>query len=911
MQPSIPACLNAKTAIFNKYFAGLSHPLSAAVQTLLMVSDYACRQIQILRQLLNEDDCQQLIGLEVYQEQLSHLPCQTQVIFAKALRQFRHRQFLRLLLREGSGLANIEETMACWSDCADAIILRTITFCQQELSERYGQPLTEAGLLSQIFTIAMGKLGGRELNFSSDIDLIFAYSAMGHTDGREQISNELYYIKLVQLFIQLLQNNTAEGFVFRVDLRLRPNGDSGSLVPTLAAMETYYQEQGRDWERYAMVKARLVGEDTQAPHHWFNRLITPFVYRRYVDFSVIESLRSMKAMIEREVKLNPMLDDIKRGFGGIREVEFIIQNIQLIRGGRLSQLRDKSTLKALAALKKEGLLPRAEALKQAYLFLRKLENILQSLDDRQTHSLPVDPVKRAQVSLAMNFSDWELLLERLRQYQRIVSLIFRAGLSQIKVYEDEHRLLANQLNSLWQGHVESGMAINLLTSIGFQQAERCYQMLHIFRHSPRCRRLSQAARLRLDRFIPLLLTELSKMGDTDKLLSQLLHLLENIVGRSAYLALLSENPQILNELLYWFSNSPFITSLLVNQPFLLEILLNEEQEWKLPSIKQLKQQLKAQLAQCQDSEAQEEILRQFKLIYWFSAARAEVFGCYEASQIARFLAGVAEVIVVEVMELACEQLSQRYPQIIKIKAHFSIIAYGKLGSREMNYNSDLDLVFIHSVCSEEENLVTRLTQKIIHMLTTRSQTGILYHVDTRLRPSGSAGLLVSHLRSFIDYQRTQAWTWEHQAILRARVISGSKLVKSSFEQLKLDILFLPRDLQVLRDEVLAMRAKIKQHSDSQKIKYAPGGLVDLEFLVQFLLLANPKIAFAKESNTLAFLVQLSTEKVLNRRQFKQLKAAYNAYHQVLHQALLQPGIQDCTRYQADVMEISQLEFSQF
>lgn len=902
--------LQSKLHFYRKHFSELVHPLNHALKSLLLVSDYACRHIEILKRLLAEDDGLQPLGYDDYQRLLSQLPEQGPH-FGRELRYFRHRHFLRLMLRELAGLADTEQTMAAWSDCADAIILRSLQFCQQELTNRYGQPCDEMGKPTQLYVLAMGKLGGQELNYSSDVDLIFAFSAAGYTNGQDQVSNQQYYSKVVQNFMQLLQNPTAEGFVFRVDLRLRPNGDSGALVCTLAAMETYYQEQGRDWERYAMVKARLIGEHTKDQNHWFHRLITPFVYRRYVDFSVIESLRSMKAMIAREVQLNPMLDDIKRGLGGIREIEFIIQSIQLIRGGRFPYLRQQNLITALDAIKEEGLLTRTAALKQAYLFLRKLENALQSLNDQQTHTLPKDEIKQTQIAFAMGFENWNVLLTRLQQYQRIVSTLFRSILRKGDPYEDENRLIANQLASLWQGHVENSMAINLLASLGFREPERCYQMLHAFRHSPRCRRLSQAARMRLDRFMLLLLTELTQVAETDTVLSQVLHLLENIVGRSAYLALITENPQVLKELLHWFAHSPFITSLLVSQPFLLEILLDQEENWRLPSRQQLEQTLKNQLAHCTENELQGEILRQFKLNNWLCAARAEMHGQYDAVRIGRFLADVAEVIVEEVLVIACQQLTRRYPQMMQIKSRFAIIAYGKLGSREMNYNSDLDLVFIHAALDEEEGLVTRLTQKILHMLTTRSQAGILYSVDTRLRPSGAAGLLVSHIDAFIEYQRTQAWTWEHQALLRARILVANKRIHHLFKQLKADVLFLPRDRNVLRDEVLAMRTKISRHSDAEQVKFAAGGLLDLEFLVQFLVLANPRQGLIRYTNTLSLLQKLYSEKILTREQFIKLKQAYKSYHHLLHQNLLQPASYDYHAHQLDVVKVSKELFAYY
>ncbi len=887
MQIEIPELLQAKAWFIEKHLSGVHHPLRESAIKLLLISDYASRQIQLLKILLMEDECCSLLSREDYFHALKNISFQQpQASYLRALRQFRNTHFLRLLLLELSGIANTEQILCAWSDCADALILHAIDYCKHELSGRYGIPRDNAGDEVELYTLAMGKLGGRELNYSSDVDLIFAYTMVGETDGEEHIDNQHYFSRLVQQLVQTLQNVTADGFVFRVDLRLRPNGDSGPLVSSLAAMETYYQEQGRDWERYAMVKTRVITENVDELQPWFKRLIVPFVYRRYVDFSVIESLRSMKAMIEREVQLNPRLDDIKRGRGGIREVEFVIQNFQLIRGGRLPQLQEQNALTALTVLKHEKLLPHTDALKQAYLFLRKLENTLQSLNDQQTHSLPEDLVKQKQITLAMGYLSWDDLINKLHKYQRIISFAFHSVLGKVKDYEDEKRLLANQLSSLWQGHVETSMAINLLTSLGFEDATHCYQMIHSFRHSPRCRRLTQGARMRLDRFMVMLLAELTQVEKTDEVLLQVMHLLENIVGRSAYLALLTENPQVLTELLFWFAQSPFITSLLVNQPFLLEVLLDQGQEWRPQSLHQLQRLLIEKLAHHPDVEVQEELLRQFKLTNWLMAARAELYGFCNAVRIGQFLSDVAQVIVNQVLVIASEQLDLRYPEMEQAKSHFVIIAYGKLGSREMNYASDLDLVFLHSAKPAEEGLITRLTQKILHMLTTRSQSGVLYTVDTRLRPSGAAGLLVSHVDAFVAYQKNQAWTWEHQALLKARVLTGNTRIRNTFLQLKKSVLLLARDKPTLLHDVLAMRSKMEQYQDRNSIS---GGLLDLEFLVQFLILHLGEPSSARYTNTLSQLHHLFLVGALSKEQYTFFKKAYKKHHQLLHQNLLRPG----------------------
>jgi glutamate-ammonia-ligase adenylyltransferase len=886
------AMVPIKETLLKKHFSSLPQSIHTGLRKLIYSSDFAIRRITILEELLHQDDGLSPWFKTHYQAELSQISLDlSEVGLSSVLRIQRNKYFLRLALRELAGLANTIETMLSWSDCADVLILFVLQYCENKLINRYGKPLDEDGAPSQLFPLAMGKLGGRELNFSSDVDLIFSYSSAGYTQGEESISNQEFYTKVIQKFIQLMQTITADGFVFRVDLRLRPNGDSAPVVCTLAAMETYYQEQGRDWERYAMVKARLLPRNgnAQEPSNWFNRLIIPFVYRRYVDFSVIESLRSMKSMIQKEVQLKPMLDDIKRGSGGIREVEFIIQSFQLIRGGRLPALQEQNAIQALHALKQEGLLAHSEALKQAYLFLRKLENTLQLQNDQQTHSLPMDDAIRAQIVIGMGFQDWQALEDRLSQYRRIIFSAFHAILNKPETYEDEKKLLDHQLASLWQGHVETTLANNLLASLGYQQAERCYQMLYAFRHSPRCRRLSQTSRLRLDRFMVLLLNELKKVKETDTVLLQVLHLLENIVGRSAYLALLTENPSVLQELLHWFANSTFIAELLVNQPFLLEVLMDQKQTWRPLSRLDLQKSLRTKLSHFaeEEDEQQEEILRQFKLTCWLLAARAELYGQYSAVAIGQYLADVAEVIISEVTDRACLQLSRRYPELSTLKNRFAIIAYGKLGSREMNYNSDVDLVFLHQAAPSEEGLFTRLTQKILYMLTMRTQTGILYSVDTRLRPSGSAGLLVTHVDAFTHYQLQQAWTWEHQAILRARALT-SPAFQVRITRLKMKILSLPHDKSKLAKDVHDMRIKISKHLLQDEIKHGAGGLLDLEFLVQYLILANSHPEFAKTTNTKMQLQKLYEHKVLTKLQLQKLTAAYEHFHSLLHQYLLHP-----------------------
>ncbi|KTD21864.1 bifunctional [glutamate--ammonia ligase]-adenylyl-L-tyrosine phosphorylase/[glutamate--ammonia-ligase] adenylyltransferase [Legionella londiniensis] len=893
-----------KQHLISRHFPDLQGSLCDAMARLLYISEYACRHISILQMLVAEDDLGPLDRRD-YFRLVSQIPLDLDSqAFAYRLRIFRHRHLLRIVLREQARLCDVEKSMSAWSDCADALILHALKYCNQALAHRYGTPCSEPGISSQLYTIAMGKLGGKELNYSSDIDLIFVYTDEGFTNGREKIFNQQYYSKLIQKFLELMQCMTKEGFVFRVDLRLRPNGESGPLVTSLSAMETYYQEQGRDWERYAMVKARVIQEN-EGQVERIQRVIAPFVYRRYVDFSVIESLRGMKAMIAREVLIKSLQHDIKRGPGGIREIEFIIQSFQLIRGGRLPNLCSANAIQTLESLHQGKLLDFAPDLKNAYLFLRRLENVLQIHNDRQTHTLPDDRDIQRKVALAMNFDNWEQLSEKLGHFQEIVTRSFQSVLSQADIYTNEARLLATQMAGIWHGHVEESLAVNVLSSLGYENADRCYQILQEFRHAPRCRRLSQAARLRLARFMMLLLQELASFPKTDAILLQVIRLLEKTVTRSAYLALLTENPKVLQELLRYFAVSPFIAYLLVEYPFLLEVLLDEDESWRPPDYAHLRQMLQMQPGYGEGEERQGEILRQFKLRCWLLIARAELNGHVDAITAGRFLANVAQLIIIETLLHACRELKSRFPEIRSLKSHIAVIAYGKLGSREMNYDSDVDLVFLHTAPCEKEPLVNRLVQKIIHSLTLRTQMGTLYAVDTRLRPSGSAGLLVSSVPAYIDYQYNQAWVWEHQALLKARVLFGSQAITQQFVKLKKDILFIPRNTRHLAAAIQEMRKKIKQFGQTGEHKAGADALLDLEFLTQYLILANPNERLARKSHTLSQINQLLSQNILDKEQWLFLRRVYQHCHQLLHEQILRYQTEKAHPAKEEIWALSQ------
>lgn len=856
---------------------------NAAAQ-LIEKSDYVAKHRLLLDALIETKAWMNVFSFGACLDALHAYNSQSLEELMVSLRRFRHQYLLRLLLRSQLGLSSIEETMCVWSDVADALILTALQHVDRWCAALHGEPLDSQGARVLLYPLALGKLGGQELNFSSDIDLFFIYGETGQTSGPAVITNEEYFIKLIKKFTYVLQHASEDGFVFRVDLRLRPFGSSGALAMSIAATEAYYQEQGRDWERYAMVKARLIRADSVS---LIKRCIKPFVYRKYVDFSVIESLRSMKMLIERELILDPTLDDIKRGYGGIREIEFIIQCFQLIRGGRMPQLQVTSSIRALDVLSQTGILKWSHVLKQAYLFYRSLENGLQSFADRQTHALPESERARAYLLLILGYESYALLDKKKRQYQRIVRRLFCRMLNQKQTLAShEEQWVGPLLMQVWKGHIETAMAIHALKDQGVPHAEECYHLIHTLRLSPKCKRLSQVARLRLDRLMNRFLASLAKSQPTLSVLQSMFQLFDVIVNRSVYLALLTENDHALDRVMCWFQKSGLIASWVVSSPFLLDSLIFLNEQWQPLSFLELKSALDKHLAHSDDKEAQGELLREFKLIYWLHIACAELNVRCTATQASRFLSDLAMVIVLAVVDLASAALVDKYPEIHRIQSQFFLLAYGKLGSKEMNYHSDLDLVFLHQASPAEENLIFRLTQKMLYMLTTRSRAGVLYPTDTRLRPSGASGLLVSSVSAFIEYQRTHAWTWEHQALLKARVLLGSSRLKKEFFLLKKEVFTRVLDKNKVLDEIRLMRVKINQYRVYEEIKYRTGGLLDLEFFVQYCVLTTPNIVWCRVMHTERQLRHLQVLGRLTSQQCEHLKGAYEAFHNALHQEAL-------------------------
>lgn len=890
------------------------------------------RQPQLLAELRDSGDLERSYDegeiSAALSEQLSG--CDDADSLARALRLFRRREMLRILWRDFNRLAPTMETTRDTSLLAEACVGQALDWWYARLVEAHGEPRSRSGVPQRMLVIGMGKLGARELNVSSDIDLIFAYPKTGETVGGERpLSNQEFFIRLGQKLIAAIDKVTVDGFVFRVDMRLRPYGESGALVLNFDALEEYYQEQGRDWERYALIKARVIAGDP-APGRELMQSLKPFVYRRYIDFGVIESLRSMKDMINAEVRRRGLQRDVKLGPGGIREVEFIVQCFQLIRGGRSSALRQVALLPVLHALEAEGCLP-AQAvseLEAAYLFLRDVEHAIQGYEDRQTQTLPTDDAARDALLAAMGFETWNGFEAALDKHRARVSAHFAALIAPAEPQAPAEPALA-----IWPNGIEA----DALEELGFRDGEAVAAALRELRDSPRLRQLQAAGRERLDQFMPRLLRAAAELEDGDTAMVRLLPLLQAVARRSAYLAMLLENPEALDELVLLCGASPWISAELARNPVLLDELLDTADLYSAPDRGVLADELRQQLSRLapDDLEGSMEALRYFKASQQLRVAASEVTGRLPLMKVSDKLTFLAEVILEQALAMAWADLTAKHGRPSRevdgerrafgengiADCGFVVIGYGKLGGIELGHGSDLDLVFVYDSEARgptdgERSLdcsvfFTRLGQRIIHILDTRTAMGPLYEVDMRLRPSGNSGMLVASYNAFSDYQRNSAWTWEHQALVRARVIAGDSRLADQCEAVRRDVLCQPRDAQALAGEVVDMRAKMRNHllprgSDERgefHLKQGPGGIVDIEFMVQYAVLAwshdTPELA--DWSDNIRILETLSRHGLFTGQESQTLIDAYIRYRSAAHQLALQqqPDVVDAPGFERE------------
>ncbi|HQQ62175.1 MAG TPA: bifunctional [glutamate--ammonia ligase]-adenylyl-L-tyrosine phosphorylase/[glutamate--ammonia-ligase] adenylyltransferase, partial [Pseudomonadales bacterium] len=834
--------------------------------------DLCCRKPAWLRDLFTENlsvDAQPSVA--EYQAILA-AACtgvETEEALMQQLRIFRQRQMLRIIWRDITRRATTLETTAALTALADTCITQAVDFLYAKLAGEFGVPCSKAGVPQSFLVLGMGKLGAFELNLSSDIDLIFSYDEGGDTvieqDNKKQrsISNREFFTKLGQKLITVIDKQTADGFVFRVDMRLRPFGDSGALALDYDAMEQYYQQQGRDWERYAMIKARLVCGDAKQAAPLMD-MLRRFTFRRYLDYSAIASLRDLKRQIEREMAKRGMNDNVKLGKGGIREIEFIVQSFQLIHGGRDKDLQPAPVIPMLAQLEQKQFLSPDDVaqLRTAYFFLRDVEHLLQAWRDEQTQLLPRDAAQQQRLAWLAGFPDWDSFSHALQQHRDAVQRIFIAVIAPPP--EEQSVQDAVPWQHVWEGSGEPDADVELLRSSGFADAEILQPLLHDWRTDKALHSLPTDGRERLQRFMPLLLQALVHYPDASVIFVRLIPFLRAVLRRSAYLVLLIENPQALKQLVLLVEASSWIAEQLAAAPVLLDELIDPRNLYRdvAPSREELASLLRQQMLRIpeEDLEAQMETLRHFKRSHSLRAAACEVTSRLPLMKVSDYLTFMAEVMLAYVLQMVWKPLVAKHgiPQRDDgslCEPGFIIVGYGKLGGLELGHGSDLDLVFIHDggggetqadkdsgqLPIENSTFFARLGQKIIHILNTRTINGILYEVDMRLRPSGNSGLLVASLQSFARYQQKDAWTWEHQALVRARVVAGCPQLAEKYEAVRADVLGRQRDVDKLGHDVVEMRNKMrvldKSNAGHFDLKYGRGGIVDLEFMVQFAVLA--------------------------------------------------------------------------
>ncbi|MFZ2268735.1 MAG: bifunctional [glutamate--ammonia ligase]-adenylyl-L-tyrosine phosphorylase/[glutamate--ammonia-ligase] adenylyltransferase [Azonexus sp.] len=753
------------------------------------------------------------------------------------LRRLRQRTMAHLALRDLGGLAPLAEIVECMTLLADVTTNFALDHYHRQLAATYGEPLDKAGQPQRLLIIGMGKLGGRELNVSSDVDYIFVYPEEGDTAGPKSIENYDFFNRLGKRIIAALGEITADGQVFRVDMRLRPNGDSGPLVCSLDSLENYFITQGREWERYAWIKGRTMNAGPNLQPEWvtaMQKIARPFVFRKYLDFGAINAMRDLHAQIRREVARKDMVDHVKLGPGGIREIEFMAQVFQLIRGGRDTALQIRPTLSVLKLLVERQLIP-AETeheLNAAYVFLRRLEHRLQYVEDQQTHMLPADSAARASVARSMDFPDWSAMLLVLNAHRDSVSKHFEAIFSDPEAGE-------HPLTGLWMGQTDEETAIEAFGELGFRHPRAAISRLADLRASGRYQQLPASNRTRLDAVGPRLIEAAGATTAPDTTLSLGLNFLEGIARRGAYLALLQQFPMALRRVADMICASSWAAEYLNRHPLLLDELLDPRLYDIATDLDNFRDNLKRSLEEnVGDTEREMDILREMHHAQIFRLLAQDLAGLQTVERLSDHLTALADSIVEETLALCWQTIKKRHCPVPK----FAVIGYGKMGGKELGYASDLDLVYLFEDDAQEaEENYARLGQRLNTWLSSQTSAGILFETDLRLRPNGDSGLLAVSVESFRDYQLKNAWVWEHQALTRARFCAGDPAVGARFEAIREEILCQSRDLAKLREEVVAMRQKmLEAHASKSEaefdLKQDKGGIIDVEFIVQYLIL---------------------------------------------------------------------------
>ncbi len=872
----------------------------------LFIAESCLRQPEMLVDLVNSGDLSTIYTGHSYADKLTRIQVENEADLMMELRRFRRRDMIRIAWRDLAGWAQLSETLADLSWLADDCIQYALSFLYTQACEKRGTPLLSNGRPQQIVVLGMGKLGAYELNYSSDIDLIFAYAENGVLPDRKETSYSEFFTRLCQSLVKVLDEITVDGFVFRTDIRLRPFGDSGPIIMTFDGMENYYQTQAREWERYAMIKARQVAGDFKTGARLM-AMLRSFVYRRYLDYGTFEELRSLKAQITQELKRKDRMDNVKLGPGGIREIEFIGQAFQLIRGGNEKSLQTRGILDVLRVLGKQQLLAPndAEQLTQSYCFLRRVENHIQQYQDRQTHDLPTTAPVQQILAYSLDYPDWNSFKDRLDTVRAQVHAVFD------QVFSLSRKKVKNQLSQqIWICAVDDEELQDNLSEYGFQQTADSLAAIKQFKKAASIRRLTSKGAKVVDQLMPQLIEAMQQVDNPDETLKRMLDLFEAVAGRNVYLSLLAENPDALAQLIRLSSASFWICDYLSRYPVLFDELLDTRTLFEPLKKEVLDEQLTILLAniEVQDLEQLMIALRQFKHLNVLRVAAADIMGAIPLMVVSDYLTYIAETIVAHVLERAWLMLAEKHgvpPDADSDANGFAILGFGKLGGIELGYGSDLDMVILYK-CRDGNALTdgekpisssqfyVRLGQKVRHILDTKMLSGILYEVDMRLRPSGDSGLLVAHINAYEDYLKNQAWTWEHQALVRGRFIAGDPRLKEQYEAIRRRILSLPRNAVQLKTEVREMREKMRdalatKESNKFDLKQSKGGIADIEFIVQFGVLARAakNEALTTYTDNVRLLEGLQADGFMSKAESETLKAAYCTYRDYGHKLVLQ------------------------
>ncbi|MEG3641527.1 bifunctional [glutamate--ammonia ligase]-adenylyl-L-tyrosine phosphorylase/[glutamate--ammonia-ligase] adenylyltransferase [Magnetococcus sp. PR-3] len=831
----------------------------------------------------------------------------------KRLRLHKHLAFLHIGLFDLTGEATLEQTTKHLSYIGEATLEAAYQWLERNFVGRFGIPkvtLEEGAEESRarFVVLAMGKFGAYELNFSSDIDLIFLYdSDHGYTDGERSISVKNYYIRLGRELMQMMSRPTAEGMVFRTDLRLRPDGESGELSLSVLSAETYYESWGQTWERSAMIKARPVAGDLDLGAQFLNNL-HPFVYRRFLDFGALESIRDMKKKIDHKVNnADAYGRNVKLGYGGIREIEFFAQSHQLIHGGREKTLQDRRTVPILDELTNLGLVERATSdfLASAYRFLRTVEHRIQIVREQQTHNLPDDDRGMEQLAARMGMESAKAFLAQLDKIREQVhhaydNLFFDAERTRQDELSDDDRVKALLATST---KLQTDKTRELLEACGFQQIDHALECLKLFKVGPEERTLTEAGQRWFNRLAPVMLRGVLDAADADMAMAHVERFLKTILHRTNYLALLAENPSLLALLMPIFGTSPFLSRHLIQHPSVMDSLAGLDFVTTYRGSNEMRQELAKAMERAEDEEERFTALRMFRNTEMLRLGIRDLAGIAELQEVMAGLSSIATVVLEQSVMDAMSDMVEKHGAPMwtdtdgeQHRARFMVLGMGKLGGGELNYSSDLDLIFIHTSQGEDQwtngtrqvsnnQFFARMAQKVISNLTTLAQGGKLYEIDMRLRPSGASGPLVTTMEAFEKYQQNEAWTWEHQALIRADVVVGDRVSGGMMKQKMRGIITQQRELETLKKDVAEMRERIYQEKKPKvgvwDIKQARGGIVDIEFLIQYLVLAHAH-AYANlvQRNATRALLSIHRNGLIDQPAYQVLDNAYRFYRLV-------------------------------